>query len=82
MRILTNCIRKLRKEKRMKQVALAVETGINQSYLSNIERWHLFPLGDEIRQRIADALETDQMDVWPGLCPYLADLNKEKGGSV
>ncbi len=61
-----NTILELRNVQKMSQQALAAKVGTSPAVITFIEKHQHFP-GEDLRRRIATALEVTPEEVWPGL---------------
>jgi ribosome-binding protein aMBF1 (putative translation factor) len=61
-----NCLREFRRQRGWALRCLAAKSGIPASTLSDIERYDYRP-SSRTKQRLADVLGLDVVDIWPAL---------------
>jgi DNA-binding XRE family transcriptional regulator len=60
----TNLLKQVRQQHDLAIYGLSALSGVSPTVISAVERWDYCP-GDEVRRRIAHALEVSVGDIWP-----------------
>jgi ribosome-binding protein aMBF1 (putative translation factor) len=60
----TNQLRQIRVSQGLAAYGLAVRAKVSPTIIGAIERWDYMP-GAPVRQRLADALGVDEIQIWP-----------------
>jgi DNA-binding XRE family transcriptional regulator len=59
-----NLLKQVRHRRDLAIYGLSALSGVSPTVISAVERWDYCP-GDEVRRRIANALEVSVGDIWP-----------------